>query len=71
MPPTPRSTCAGFVEKPPYLGPPFPVIRQDAHSIYFLMEAVTAGEMWSIIYEGASGFGEGELPIEHGRYGWC
>lgn len=42
--------------------------RQDANSIYFLMEAVTAGEMWSIIYEGVSGFGEGELPIEHGRY---
>lgn len=32
------------------------------------MEAVTAGEMWSIIYEGVSGFAEGELPIEHGRY---
>lgn len=32
------------------------------------MEAVTAGEMWSIIYEGVSGYGEGELPIEHGRY---
>lgn len=32
------------------------------------MEAVTAGEMWSIIYEGVSGYAEGELPIEHGRY---
>ncbi|CAM9156617.1 unnamed protein product, partial [Hapterophycus canaliculatus] len=41
---------------------------QDANSIYFLMEAVTAGEMWSIIYEGASGFVEGALPIEHGRF---
>eukprot|EP00903_Cladosiphon_okamuranus_P013311 g12406.t1 len=41
---------------------------QDANSIYFLMEAVTAGEMWSIIYEGVSGYGEGDLPIEHGRF---
>ncbi|CAN0426315.1 unnamed protein product, partial [Ectocarpus sp. 12 AP-2014] len=41
---------------------------QDTNSIYFLMEAVTAGEMWSIIYEGVSGFAEGDLPIEHGRF---
>ncbi|CAM9382820.1 unnamed protein product, partial [Choristocarpus tenellus] len=41
---------------------------QDDNSIYFLMEAVTAGEMWSIIYEGTSGFKEGCLPIEHGRF---
>lgn len=47
---------------------PTPHPWQDADSIYFLMEAVTAGEMWSIIYEGVSGYGEGELPIEHGRY---
>lgn len=33
------------------------------------MEAVTAGEMWSVIYEGATGYSEGELPIEHGRCG--
>ncbi|CAM9117745.1 unnamed protein product, partial [Laminaria digitata] len=39
---------------------------QDANSIFFLMEAVTAGEMWSIVYEAASGFPDGELPIEHG-----
>eukprot|EP00904_Undaria_pinnatifida_P007854 jgi/Undpi1/4199/HiC_scaffold_16.g07566.m1 len=41
---------------------------QDANSIFFLMEAVTAGEMWSIVYEATSGFPEGELPIEHGRF---
>lgn len=41
---------------------------QDKNSIYFLMEAVTGSEMWSIVYEGASGYAEGELPIEHGRY---
>ncbi|CAM9743876.1 unnamed protein product, partial [Discosporangium mesarthrocarpum] len=45
----------------------FSTFQQDANSIYFLMEAVTAGEMWSIIYEGSSGYKEGELPIEHGR----
>lgn len=31
------------------------------------MEAVTAGDMWSIVYESASGHPEGELPIEYGR----
>lgn len=41
---------------------------QDKDSIYFLTEAVTGSEMWSIVYEGASGYAEGELPIEHGRY---
>lgn len=44
---------------------------QDANSIYFLMEAVTAGEMWSVVYEGVSGFPDGELPIAHGRYNCC
>lgn len=54
-----------------YVTPPLRLVfhphEQDANSIFFLMEAVTAGEMWSIVYEATSGFPEGELPIEHGR----
>lgn len=37
---------------------------QDLNSIYFLTEAVMAGEMWSVVYEGVTGYGEGKLPIE-------
>ena len=40
---------------------------QDKNSIYLLLDAVSAAEMWSIIYEGTSGYPEGGLPIEHGR----
>ncbi|CAM9717332.1 unnamed protein product [Chrysoparadoxa australica] len=41
---------------------------QDDTSIYLLMEAVTAGEMWSVVYEGLAGYPEGKLPVEHGRF---
>ncbi|KAG5177179.1 camp-dependent protein kinase catalytic subunit [Tribonema minus] len=38
---------------------------QDHDSIFLLTEAVTAGEMWSVIYEGITGHKEGRLPINH------
>lgn len=31
-------------------------------------QAVTAGEMFSIVYEGLTGHREGQLPIEHGVF---
>lgn len=41
---------------------------QDVNAVYFLLEAVGAGEMWSVIYESLSGYSEGRLPIDHGRF---
>lgn len=33
---------------------------QDANRVFFLTELLTGGELWSIIYESASGFAAGE-----------
>lgn len=34
---------------------------QDANHVYFLTELLEAGELWSVIYESASGFESGNL----------
>jgi serine/threonine protein kinase len=35
---------------------------------YYDQQAVTAGEMWSVVYEALTGYPEGRLPIEHGVF---
>ncbi|CAM9686781.1 unnamed protein product, partial [Sphacelaria rigidula] len=40
---------------------------QDANRVYFLTELLQGGELWSIIYEAASGFESG-LPPEHVKF---
>lgn len=36
---------------------------QDSNRVYFLTELLTGGELWSVIYESASGFASGELNL--------
>lgn len=64
---TPQAPSPNFKIERVDVSSPLSITPQDANSIYFLLEAVTASEMWSIVYEAASGHAEGELPIEHGR----
>lgn len=33
---------------------------QDSNRVFFLTELLTGGELWSVIYESASGFASGE-----------
>lgn len=33
---------------------------QDTNRLYFLTEVVEGGELWSVLYEGASGYNLGE-----------
>lgn len=35
---------------------------QDANRVYFLTELLEGGELWSVIYEGSSGFDAGKFP---------
>mmetsp|Transcript_21793 Transcript_21793/g.28216 ORF Transcript_21793/g.28216 Transcript_21793/m.28216 type:complete len:852 (+) Transcript_21793:138-2693(+) len=41
---------------------------QDQDSVYLLTEALTGGELWSVIYEGLSGHPVDGVPMEHARF---
>jgi serine/threonine protein kinase len=41
---------------------------QDENNLYFLTEVLSGGELWSILYEGASGQGTSGLPPNHCQF---
>mmetsp|Transcript_6066 Transcript_6066/g.7883 ORF Transcript_6066/g.7883 Transcript_6066/m.7883 type:complete len:892 (-) Transcript_6066:122-2797(-) len=41
---------------------------QDHDNIYLVTELVEGGELWSIIYEGASGCSTHGLPVDHAKF---